>query len=240
MHEDPPRVELLRDGAKEASRLVTHLAIAQLLFSTLNPSPAQAQLNSIRPVEPLLRRYKNLLKTVLRDASLRARHAVDVSGILREIERWLAEALLRAGESVVAAVGDNSDEEPEPRDWDLNILCDALLVKRALKASIFERKPTPSALVPADNLDTTESVLAGHAHFPAVCTSHVITHLLSDNDEPEPEPDDTNAATAAEKTSYDVCLANWANDSSNGAAAAVADETERDDKVSSFNSHRLW
>ena len=89
-------------------------------------------------------------------------------------------------------------------------------------------------------LPLLESVLAGHAHFPAVCTSHVITHLLSDNDEPEPEPDDTNAATAAEKTSYDVCLANWANDSSNGAAAAVADETERDDKVSSFNSHRLW
>jgi len=65
-----------------------------------------------------------------------------------------------------------------------------------------------------------ESVAAEHAHFPAVLTSHVITHLLSDDDddppadEAEPDPDDnTNATTAtaaAEKASYDVCLANWA------------------------------
>ena len=171
-----------------------------------------------------------------------------------------------AGESVVAAVGDNSDEEPEPRDWDLNILCDALLVKRALvpvsqKSAInfFSSNPTRGIKRRETRIDCNfippfleseylrreahtirsssllniwirlpESVPAGHAHFPAVRTSHVITHLLSDNDEPEPEPDDTNAATAAEKTSYDVCLANWANDSSNGAAAAVADETDAD------------
>ena len=67
-----------------------------------------------------------------------------------------------------------------------------------------------------------ESVAADHAHFPAVLTSRIITHLLSDDDnppadanKPEPDPDDTNAnatmtAAAAEKASYDVCLANWA------------------------------
>ena len=118
--------------------------------------------HSIRPVEPLLRRYKTLLKTVSRDASLRARHAADISGVLREIERWLAEARLaaavhtrgnefasslsyrgrqHAGEPVVAAIvanGDDDDdwdeeEEPEPREaWTLDRLCDALLVKGAL------------------------------------------------------------------------------------------------------------
>src|SRR5882757_9599658 len=64
-----------------------------------------------------------------------------------------------------------------------------------------------------------ESVAAEHAHFPAVLTSHVITHLLSDDDnlpadadadepDPDPDPDDnTNATTttvavaAAEKAS---------------------------------------
>jgi hypothetical protein len=67
-----------------------------------------------------------------------------------------------------------------------------------------------------------ESVAADHAHFPAVLTSHVITHLLSDDDDDdsppaddrEPDPDgntnETAAAAAAEKASYDVCLANWA------------------------------
>ena len=112
-------------------------------------------------MEPLLRRYKNLLKTVSRDASLRVRHAADISGVLREIERWLAEARVaasvhahahtsefasslsyrgrNAGEPVAAAVGDNrdddggDDEEPEPREaWALDRLCDALLVKGAL------------------------------------------------------------------------------------------------------------
>jgi len=64
-----------------------------------------------------------------------------------------------------------------------------------------------------------ESVAANHAQFPAVLTSHIITHLLSDanlsTDEPGPVPDDADAATAtatmtAEKASYDVCLATWA------------------------------
>jgi ribosomal biogenesis protein LAS1 len=115
---------------------------------TLNPSPAQAQAHppSIVPVEPLLRRYKSLLKTVSRDASLRARLAADISGVLREIERWIVEARVgaavhaNAGEFAsslsyrgrhagdqpvaVAAVVDNGDdddddgddEEPEPRE----------------------------------------------------------------------------------------------------------------------------
>ena len=62
-----------------------------------------------------------------------------------------------------------------------------------------------------------ESVAAEHAHFPAVLTSHVIAHLLSDDDDlpahdHETDPDDNTSATtaAAEKASYDVCLANWA------------------------------
>jgi len=108
-------------------------------------------------VAPLLRRYKSLLKTVSRDASLRARHAADISGALREIERWLAEARVaahtharefaswlpyrgrHAGEeesvSVVTQVddGDDDDEAPEPTEaWALHRLCDALLVKGAL------------------------------------------------------------------------------------------------------------
>ena len=110
---------------------------------------------------PLLRRYKSVLKTVSRDASLRARHAADISGALREIERWLAEARVaahthasefaswlpyyrerrRAGEEdepAVAAtqVEDNNEEDedmPEPTEaWALDRLCDALLVKGAL------------------------------------------------------------------------------------------------------------
>lgn len=110
-------------------------------------------------MEPLLRLYKSLLKTVARDASLRARRAPDIAGVLREIERWLAEARVAAvqmlagefasglssyrgrqpGEAAAAAVdngdgdGDGEEEELEPREaWALDRLCDALLVRGAL------------------------------------------------------------------------------------------------------------
>jgi ribosomal biogenesis protein LAS1 len=133
-------------------------------------------------VEPLLRRYKSLLKTVSRDATLRARHAADISGVLREIERWLAEARVaasvhahahtgefasslsfrgrNAGEPVAAAVGDDGDaddgddEEPEPREaWALDRLCDALLVKGAL-VPISRKSVINSFLLPPPHLPT--------------------------------------------------------------------------------------
>ena len=100
-------------------------------------------------MEPLLARYKSLLKTVTRDASLRTRHAADISSVLREIERWLAEARVAAvaphthAYKPVAAVSalaaavvdgdDRDDEELEPREaWALDRLCDALLVRGAI------------------------------------------------------------------------------------------------------------
>jgi hypothetical protein len=58
------------------------------------------------------------------------------------------------------------------------------------------------------------SVAANHAHFSTILTSRIITHLLSD-DSPTDEPNSDDATTtataaAAEKASYDVCLATWA------------------------------
>jgi ribosomal biogenesis protein LAS1 len=69
------------------------LAALAPLTTTTTTQPPRAPLV---PVGPLLRRYKALLKTVSRDASLRTRHAADISGVLREIERWLAEARVEA------------------------------------------------------------------------------------------------------------------------------------------------
>ena len=72
--------------------------------------------------------------------------------------------------------------------------------------------PPPSLLVIWTPL--LESVAANHAHFPTIITSRIVAHLLlDDNPTAEPsKPDDaTSAATAAaEKASYDVCLATWA------------------------------
>jgi len=131
--------------------------------------------------------------------------------------------------------GDGDDEELEPREaWALDRLCDALLVKGALVPISRKKRVSskgsphrPHASLLMAWIPLLESVAADHAHFPAVLISHLITRLLSDNNDdyddhlsadepdPEPDPDDTNVTTtttaaAAEKASYDVCLANWA------------------------------
>jgi len=132
------------------------------------------------------------------------------------------------GEAAAAAVdngddvGDGDEEELEPREaWALDRLCDALLVKGALvpisrkkrlSAKENAHHPPPSLLVIWTPL--LGSVAANHAHFPTILTSRIITHLLSD-DSPTDEPNSDDATTtataaAAEKASYDVCLATWA------------------------------
>ena len=117
---------------------------------------------SIRPLEPLLRQYKSLLKTVSRDASLRPRHETDISSVLREIERWVSEARVAAsaamnefawqsrdGYELTAAAGesagraDDGSDEPEPREiWALDRLCEALLTRGVLVP--ISRKSVPS------------------------------------------------------------------------------------------------
>lgn len=78
----------------------------------------------------------------------------------------------------------------------------------------------PSSLL-AIWIPLLEGVAANHAHFPTVLTSHIITRLLAgagadaDADpleERDRDRDDPTMMTtaAAEKTSYDLCLAAWA------------------------------
>ena len=105
----------------------------------LNPSkPRAIKLPELRSVSPLLAEYKNLLKITTRDASLRAQYKPDITKVLRNIERWVAEAKLAA--DVTAATLDwddpQTDEDEDSVDsreqWALNKLCDSLLEKGAL------------------------------------------------------------------------------------------------------------
>jgi ribosomal biogenesis protein LAS1 len=143
------------------SWLLQNYFLPTLHPGVLAPTAAGAAASSpstmTRPVGPLLRRYKSLLKTVSRDASLRAWHGADISGALREIERWLAEARVAAhthasefaswlpyrdcGRAAVQMDdGERDDEGDEDEDevlepteaWALDRFCDALLEKGAL------------------------------------------------------------------------------------------------------------
>ena len=55
-------------------------------------------------------------------------------------------------------------------------------------------------------LPLLESLAANHVHFHAALLSHIVAWLLADN----PHDDEGDDAAAAERASYDVCLAAWA------------------------------
>ena len=101
----------------------------------LNPSTPAPATPSLRPVEPLLKQYKALVKMFTRDASLRTKYKPDLMKLLRDIERWVAEAKVEAhgafrGFDYVPEVdGENSSQEDRPEKWALLKLSEALLEK---------------------------------------------------------------------------------------------------------------
>ncbi|KAI0252650.1 Las1-like-domain-containing protein [Lactifluus subvellereus] len=225
-HEDLPSLELLRDGAKESLSWLLH----NYFLPTLNPALARALPRpSIRPLDPLLRQYKSLLKVVSRDASLRARHEADISGVLREIERWVAEARVAAdaatsefacrprdgyGQAAAGESAGTEDDEPEPREtWALDRLCEALLARGVLVPVSRKKRVSPKGLhyppppLLAIWIPLLESLAANHVHFHAALLSHILARLLADD--PHDDEGDDAAAAAAERASYDVCLAAW-------------------------------
>lgn len=96
---------------------------------------------TLRPLTPLLKEYKAFLKTTTRDGSLRKEYAPRITAVLRDVERWVAEAKIAANieGSVIlgwSAAGDDKDVQEEESDvrekWALERLADTLLERGAL------------------------------------------------------------------------------------------------------------
>lgn len=94
--------------------------------------------NPLRPVAPLFKHYKTLLKLVTRDASLRKRYQPDIDAVMRDVERWLAEAKVAADFAPDTydwdtTIDSNDIEQEDPRErWALERLCDVLVEKAFL------------------------------------------------------------------------------------------------------------
>ena len=107
---------------------------------TLNPSAVpQSQQTSFRPIAPLLKQYKTLLKLTVRDASLATRNKSALAGLIREIERWISGAKVAANFAAgdfdwkAGKLSDDVDTNDQYRErWALEKLCDGLLEKGAL------------------------------------------------------------------------------------------------------------
>lgn len=107
---------------------------------TLNPSAVpQSQQNSVRPIAPLLKQYKTLIKLTVRDASLATRNKSTIAGLIRDIERWISGAKVAANFATgdfdwkAGKLLDDVDTNNQYRErWALEKLCDGLLEKGAL------------------------------------------------------------------------------------------------------------
>ncbi|KAG1777385.1 Las1-like-domain-containing protein [Suillus placidus] len=145
-HEDLPSLEMLREAARESLTWLLH----NYFLPTINPStPRPSTAPPLRPVAPLLKQYKTLMKIVTRDASLRKQNQPDIDAIMRDIERWLAEAKLAADFAADAygwdTIDSNDVEQEDPREkWALERLCDALIEKGALVSLSQKRRDLPS------------------------------------------------------------------------------------------------
>lgn len=107
---------------------------------TINPSSIPASQSPLRPVAPILKQYKNLLKITTKDTSLGPQYKQAVLSIMKHTERWISEAKVAANvaagevgwEASAYEYGMDSDYIEVREKWALERLCDALLEKGAL------------------------------------------------------------------------------------------------------------
>ncbi|KZT06264.1 Las1-domain-containing protein [Laetiporus sulphureus 93-53] len=253
-HEDLPSLEILREAAHEAMAWLLN----NYFLPTLNPStPARAQRVSLRPLSPLLKQYKALLKTTTRDASLAGRLRPEITRVLREVERWIAEAKVASpGET-----GEDADGEGDGRErWALGRLCDALIEKGALvplskkcgfsccsgQCGIVDLVICRKRVLPSNTFSPSPSLLQiwtpllTHLHIlhptlPSVLVFRILSHLTSgSSDRPS---NDFGAETVSLVVddgklhiSYDRCLAAWANWAVDTYADKATENEEGDDE----------
>ena len=104
---------------------------------TLNPATSTSGgAPPLRPLSPLLKEYKTIMKATTRDATLHVQYRTEITRVMRDIERWIAEAKV-ASASLAGGVGwedaqEEGDEEDAREKWALDRLADVLLEKGML------------------------------------------------------------------------------------------------------------
>ena len=207
---------------------------------TINPaSVPQREVPPLRPLEPLLKQYKLVLKTVTRDASLRTRYKQEINTITRDVERWIAEAGVAAS-MIVGEVGwdtgadslqetnTNSDDNTELKEkWALERFCDALLERGGLvplskkcglivsysnQLTLLKRK----RIFPEDKFWPSQlsvslwKPLLQHIQYLHVNFAYILcTRMISLLLSPDTVSGSKNAPETKSDPSFNMCIARW-------------------------------
>ncbi|KAI0724189.1 Las1-domain-containing protein [Cerioporus squamosus] len=244
-HEDLPSLEVLRDAAREAMTWLFH----NYFLPTLNPSAkSSAPVPPLRPLAPLLKQYKSLLKATTRDATLHIQYRADITRALRDIERWISEAKIASSATTGGVAWDdvapdeNDDSEEDAREkWALDRLSDVLLEKGMLVPLSKKKRMSPdqgSLALPRSSISIWSPLLTHlqtlHPALPLHLVAAITTHLSRPVSPGTSSTDFTadsvslDMAVDEPKTdpSYDMCLASWAKWLVDNCTSGVADADE--------------
>ncbi|TEB39071.1 Las1-domain-containing protein [Coprinellus micaceus] len=221
-HEELPSLSLLREAARQSlSWLLYNYFLPTISPQSESPSLAPP----LRPLRPILRQYKECMKIVSRDASLTSKHTHELTGFMKDIDRWLSETAVAANvsfgevgwESSTCRSGSQSPESLSGQDlkerWALDRLCGELLEKGALVPLSKRKRTSPGSFFPPSQLiaiwaPLLKFIQLQHTDFALLLTTRICSQLvvseLSSLDlialsEPKLDP------------TYLACLSRWAN-----------------------------
>ncbi|KAG5339894.1 Protein LAS1 [Termitomyces sp. T112] len=211
-HEDLPSLVLLRDAAWESMTWLLH----NYFLPTINPTTVTENRTNLRSLEPALKQYKKLLKITLRDASLRMRYKTDILSVLKDIERWIAEAQVTGNvaareigwETTSSEVLSSSSQVDPKERWALERLCDALLEKGSLVPLSKKKRdfPQDTFLPPKFSVQLWTPLLQHlqslHSEFYLILAGRIASTLLPENENFDED--------VQRDSSYDICIARWA------------------------------
>lgn len=175
-HEDLPSLLVLQEAAREALTWLLHNYFMPTLSPALSSSQSTIQLS---PVEPILQRYKSLMKATSKDVTLQKKRAADFDKVFRDLERWVGEAKIASwGAMNLSVVDDDEDEWKE--GWALDRLCEALLGRGGLVPVSKKKRSQPSSKVAqppnaATWSDFLTKVTTTHPSLPSRLVSNLVS-----------------------------------------------------------------
>ncbi|KAF9066058.1 Las1-like-domain-containing protein [Rhodocollybia butyracea] len=184
-HEDLPSLEILREAAHQSMAWLLHNYWLPTLDPSTSPQPDAAPL---RPLEPILKEYKYLLKLNTRDVSLNKQHRQPINAVFKDIEKWISEAAVAANvaeRELGWNSGDQADGVHDARaQRALEMFSDALLEKGGLiplskKKRVF---PADSFTPPKTSVQIWTPLLSNvqtlHPEFSSVLVHRALSRLL--------------------------------------------------------------
>ncbi|KAK0208420.1 Las1-like-domain-containing protein [Desarmillaria ectypa] len=204
-HEDLPSLELLREGARQSMTWLLH----NYWLPTINPYTAPVPQTTLRSIVPALKEYKILLKETIRDESLKNRNKLAISNVLKDVERWVAEAKVAADVSIGDLGWENvsSGNKDAKERFALEKLSDELLAKGILVPLSKKKRTFPSGsfLPPDFSVQLWAPLLVhlqtAHPDFASVLVNRILSCLLYEQD---------GASASLTNSSFHACLARWA------------------------------